>query len=279
MLKLIVNADDFGMSEVVNNKILQSFKHGILRSASLMANGNSFDHAVKIIESNPELDVGLHITLSGEKPVSKAEEIDSLVNSAGGFHSDSNKFALKYFLRKISINDVRKEIDAQFQKAFDHGIKITHIDSHQHLHLLPSIFDTVLEFANKFNVQFVRCPNEQLRLNMLSNFFSSKRLFQLTAVKMGCWIVKNRVYGCADHFFGFYHGGFLTTKNILALLQNLPLEGVCELMCHPGKETCSTKEKKTYRIVEEADTLIDDKVIKFLAYRNVEITSFRSLSY
>ena len=100
MLLLVVNADDFGLNEKVNEAILKSYTNGILRSASLMANGQSFDHAIKIIKSNPKLDIGVHLTLVEEKPVLTVDKLPSLLNENGHFHKHAINFYKKIFFRK-----------------------------------------------------------------------------------------------------------------------------------------------------------------------------------
>jgi len=101
MLKLIVNADDFGLTEKVNEGILKCFSNGILRSTSLMANGQSFEHAIGIIRSNPELDIGVHLTLVEEKPVLDAAKLPSLVGEDGHFHKHAINFTKKYYWKSI----------------------------------------------------------------------------------------------------------------------------------------------------------------------------------
>ena len=112
MLKLVTNADDFGLSEKVNEAILKSFRYGILRSTSLMANGKSFDHAVGIIRSNPDLDIGIHLTLVEEKPILNSEQVQSLLTDKKHFNKCAIDFTKKYFSEKISLEEVRKELTA-----------------------------------------------------------------------------------------------------------------------------------------------------------------------
>lgn len=280
MLSLIVSADDFGLTEKVNEAILKSYRNGILRSVSLMANGKSFDHAVSIIKSNPELDVGIHLTLVEEKPILNVERLPSLVGETEHFHSHAFDFTKKYFSEKISLDEVRIELTAQIEKILDHGIKISHIDSHQHLHMLPKILDITIELANNYNIKFIRFPKEKFRGYMLRDLKSIDRIAQMAVINHFCSKAKEKISFKTDYFAGFYFGGKLNKQNLITLIYNLPSDGVCELMCHPGLTDDSTNYSHwKYRQVEEMLALVDTEVAEVLLKRNIEITSFKNLSY
>ena len=279
MLKLIINADDFGYSEKVNEAIFKSFRYGILRSASLMANGKSFDHAVEMIRSNHELDIGIHLTLVKEKPVLNSEKLHSLVNDSGHFPKHAIDFAKKYFSDKISLVEVRKELTAQFEKLLDCGIKISHIDSHQHLHILPKILDIIIEMANHYNIKYIRLPKEVFNFyTMLELKPSILRLIQMATLNHFCSKAENKISFRAEFFTGFYFGGRLSKQNLITLINNLPLNGTCELMCHPGLEEFSDNFSSQYRKIEEAETLMDQEIERLIKFKNIEIASFRNLN-
>jgi len=278
MLKIIINADDFGLNEKVNEGILRSFRNGILRSASLMANGNSFEQAVGIINSNPNLDIGVHLTLVEEKPILDIDKIPTLVNKNGNSRTNAIEFARKYFSEKISLEEIKKEFTAQIEKILDHGIKISHIDSHQHLHMLPKILDITIELANQYNIKFVRFPKEKFSSYMFRNFKSIYRIVQMVAINHFCNRAVEKITTKTDYFTGFYFGGKLSKKNLLTLINYLPSEGMCELMCHPGLNPNSNiYDQSQYRQVDETLTLIDKDVAEVIKQKDIEITSFRNL--
>lgn len=278
MLSLIVNADDFGLIEKVNEAILKSYRDGILRSASLMANGKSFDHAVKIIKSNPELDIGVHLTLIEEKPIINADKLPSLLDENGNFHKHAIDFVKKYFSNKISLEEVRNELTAQFEKILDHGVKISHIDSHQHLHILPKILDITIELANHYDIRFIRFPKEKFSSYMFRDLKSINRIAQMVALNHFCSKAKEKISCKTDYFTGFYFGGKLNKQNLIALIYDLGFDGVCELMCHPGCTDDPTNySHRKYRQAEEILALVDREVAELLIKRNIEITSFKNL--
>lgn len=279
MLTLIINGDDFGINEKVNEGILKSYRDGILRSTSLMANGKSFDNAVKIIKSNPELDVGVHLTLVEEKPILDTSKLPSLLDENGYFLKRTIDFSKKYFSEKISVDEVRMEFAAQIEKILDYEIKISHIDSHRHLYILPKILDITIELAYKYNIKFIRFPEEIFSAYMFIDIKSIYRLAQMTVLNYFCSKVKEKIPLKTDYFTGFYFGGKLSKQNLLTLINNLPSDGICELMCHPGLfDELTHHSYLNYRRVEEMYALVDGEVLESLMKKNIKITSFKNLA-
>jgi chitin disaccharide deacetylase len=278
MLSLIVNGDDFGISENVNDLILKSFQNGILRSVSMMANGKSFDDAVKIKKSNPELDVGVHLTLVKEKPILDSHRLATLLNNEGYFFKDAIEFSKKYYAEKISLDEVKSELTAQIEKIFDHRIKISHLDSHQHLHILPKILDITLELARHYKIKFVRFPKEKFSSYMFHDFRSHYRIAQMSVHNYFCSKVKKIIPFSTDYFAGYYFGGKLNKTNLLTLINHLPPNGTCELMCHPGLVNHSTIHPNlNYQQFEEMSALVDSEVKDLLNKKKIEIASFKAL--
>src|SRR4051794_14595620 len=145
MLKLIVNADDLGLCEAVNEGIVQAHQNGIVTSASIMANGSAFDHAIRLCKLVPSLDLGVHLTLVEEEPLRQASTIPSLIDGGGRIHPDATIFAKKYVSGAIRLSEVWSELDAQIQKVVSRGVSVSHLDSHQHVHALPQILRIVRE--------------------------------------------------------------------------------------------------------------------------------------
>ena len=152
MLKLIVNADDLGLCESVNEGIVQAHQSGIVTSASIMANGRAFDHAIRLCQLVPSLDLGIHLTLVEEKPLREASTIPSLVGAGGKLHPHATTFMKKYVSGAIRVREVWSELEAQIQKVVSRGISVSHLDSHQHLHALPHIRRVSIELAKKYNI-------------------------------------------------------------------------------------------------------------------------------
>ena len=167
--RLIVHADDFGLSEAVNRAVIAAHENGIVTAASLMAGGDAFEHAVALAKDHPTLDVGVHLTLTEQHPTAPAADVPSLVGPDGKFAPHAFQFAKRYLRGDIALTHVRAELDAQIRRVVDHGLVPSHLDGHQHVHVLPGIARIVAELAGAYGIRAVRCPAERLRGYMLKD--------------------------------------------------------------------------------------------------------------
>ena len=159
--KFILNADDFGMNSAFNTAVLEGYKKCILKSTSLVANGDAFDEAIeKIIPQCPDLGVGVHLNIiEGKALVSEQRE---LTDANGNFNNSYGNLILKAynFNNKSFIEQLEKEFCAQIDKIQNAGVKITHIDSHVHTHAIPPIFELVCKLAQKYEIPQIRTQHE-----------------------------------------------------------------------------------------------------------------------
>ena len=155
---IVVNADDLGLHEAVNEGIIRAHQEGIVTSASLIACGGAFEDAVRRCESCPELDLGVHLTLVEEHPLAPIEKIPSLVDQDGFMPRSYMIFARSWLTNKIREREIRFELEAQMARVLDSGIRPTHLDSHQHVHCLPGVWKLTLDIARKYGVPFIRVP-------------------------------------------------------------------------------------------------------------------------
>lgn len=155
---LLINADDLGASRSVNQSIARACREGILRSASLMAGGAAFEEAAAMAKELP-LSAGIHITLCDGRPVLKPSEIPGLVDKQGFFEQDPARAGINYWLRRKRLSgQLEAEIEAQFRKLEDAGLKPLHADSHHHLHVHPVIFRILCRVAARHGVKWIRIP-------------------------------------------------------------------------------------------------------------------------
>jgi chitin disaccharide deacetylase len=276
--RLIVHGDDFGLSEGVNEGIVQSHLDGVLTSASLIASGAAFEHAIRLLRDTPTLDIGVHLTLVGEKPVSSAVVVPSLIGSNGHFHRHAGAFMKRYLIGAISLQEVRRELSAQIAKVVACGVKVTHLDSHQHLHMVPGIRRVVGELAREQSIPSVRYPREAPRLYMLQHQRRIIRLSQLLVLNTFCAFAPASDAKRPDHFFGFYYGGALDKGNLLKILKALPSSGTCELMCHPGLNDPESRYAEWgYRWEDERDALTDKAIKDYIARKGIQLISYADL--
>jgi hopanoid biosynthesis associated protein HpnK len=225
--RLIVTADDVGLHPGMTGGAIEAHHHGIVTACSVVANGAAFDDAVVRLKECPSLDVGVHLTLVEERPLEPPRAIPSLVDGEGRFFRNFKVFALRYSTGRIRIADVEHELAAQIERALDSGLPITHLNGHQHLHVLPSIFDCVLRLAQLYKVPFVRIPSDRggrarrAAIAVLNQVASSAR----HAAREAGVFTSDRTIGIAE-------AGHFDAALLESLLRHA--EGVTELVCHPG---------------------------------------------
>jgi len=161
---LIVNADDLGWTNGVNRGIVESFHHGIVTSTSLLANGAAFADGVQAAGSAPGLGVGVHLNLSDGPPVAEPETVTSLLNDKAEFAGGPERLLLRRARRRLLLDEVVREWDAQIQKVRDAGIEPTHLDGHKHVHMLPGLFEIALRLAKRHGIGAIRVSLEASNL-------------------------------------------------------------------------------------------------------------------
>jgi len=143
MKRLIVNADDFALTESVNRGIIAAHRDGILTSASLLANGTAFEQAIASSQHVPQLSVGVHLNISEGTPVTPAAHISTIVDGRGEFYLKPFHLWVRILKRQINLDHIYTECRAQICKVFEAGIGPTHLDGHLHIHILPQLSQVI----------------------------------------------------------------------------------------------------------------------------------------
>ncbi|HEX5049506.1 MAG TPA: ChbG/HpnK family deacetylase [Gammaproteobacteria bacterium] len=275
-VRLIVHADDFGISESVNQGIVDAHRRGIVTSTSVMANGAAFEHAVALAKECPTLDVGVHLTLTEERPVGGAAA--GLVDANGRFTPHALQFAARYAAGRIPLRAVRAELDAQIRRVLASGLPVSHLDGHQHVHVLPGIAGVVAELARAHGIRTVRYPAERVRGYMLRNLAGARRLAEQIALGVFCALSPLRELRRIDEFVGFYFGGRLDEANLATVLEGLPPGRTAELMCHPGDDDPRGRYGHwRYSWAAERDALSSPRIRDLVLARGVQLISYRDL--
>ena len=161
MLKKIFNADDFGISEGVNQAIVTAHTKGALNSTSLMVTMARTEEAVKLSKQMPNLSIGLHANLTNEQAVLPHKDIPLLIDENGRFKNGFVALALLSVLHPKELKrQAKAEIKAQIDKAVGLGVSLSHLDSHRHIHMIPSIFKACLELKAQYAIPRLRFINE-----------------------------------------------------------------------------------------------------------------------
>lgn len=239
-VRLIINADDFGLTTGVNRAIAELHRAGVLTSATLMATGSAFDDAVSIAHANPTLGVGCHIVLTDGIPVSHPNSIPTLLGADGKTFRPSLVDFLQALLRgAIQEDDIAREATAQIQKLQRAGIDVTHLDTHKHTHLFPAVTRPLLHLAQRCSIGAIRNPFEQEWSLALGHGNPLRRLQVKLLSRLKTQFDRQPAFRNADVFttdgtIGVSATGNLDASTLRQILQALPSDGTFELCCHPG---------------------------------------------
>lgn len=267
----MVNADDFGLAEHINNGIIECSRNGIVTSTSIMANGEAFEHAVYLSMSNPTLAVGIHLVLVEEKPIFASEEISSLLSADGKFHKNYRKFVLQFLSGRIDRREIENEFRAQIEKVLQAGIQVTHIDSHQHLHIFPPILEIVLRLAKEYDIKWIRNAKDSAMPTSLGQFGLS------VLAKTGKRKILRNQMNTSDYFWGAGFSGRLTEQIMLIILSKLP-NGISEIMCHPGESNNTPGYNHwQYNWQQEEDALMSRSVKQRVEKQGITLLSYADL--
>lgn len=286
MRRLIVNADDFGLTPGVNRAIAEAHRDGVVTSSTLMATGAAFSDAVSVARSLPRLGVGCHVMLVDGQPALSTETIPDLADKAvpGQFHTTLGSFARRAAMGKISPEQIEAEAAAQIRKLQTAGIVVSHLDTHKHTHILPQVLKPLLRAARACGVRAVRNPFEPLHVSLLAGFPKLWRQFgKLSLVRglVGGFRAEVRRNGLAtcEGSIGIITTGFLDPAQLRRMIDSLP-EGTWELVCHPGYNDSALDQVKT-RLRQsrpaELRILTSDETRQLLAKNGIELVSYHDL--
>jgi len=279
MSRLIIHADDFGLTEEINAGILQAHLEGNLTSTSIMATGAAFEEAIEICKTVPTLDTGIHLTLVEELSVLSRSTIKSLVNKEGRFHANAGQFIRRYYCGRLSLKEIQYELEAQIQKVLNTGVTISHFDSHQHLHMLPRILNITIKLAKKYHIAAIRFPCESFSFSMFRELSLLPRTLQMLVLNGFCYLGRNMDILRTDCFFGFRSGGNMNKHNLLRIIDKLSQNETAELMCHPGKGNAGASYSQwRYHWQDELNALLDADITTLLKQKDISLISYRELA-
>ena len=281
---LIVNGDDFGLSDQVNTGILHAHRQGILTNTSLMVTAPAWEEAVELARSTPSLGVGLHVTLVQGRAVLSKQHLRTITDSEGNFAHDPTRAGFQYYFSRRAREEVRVECRAQLERFLETGLLLSHIDGHLNIHMHPVVMDALLALAQEYSIppamrltredlttSLALDPRHALRKRWESVVFTS--LARTTEKKL-----HNALILHPDHLFGLHQSGAVDESYLLGLLPRLQA-GVTELYCHPAGLPCPEVERwtPTYRRDVELAALTSPTVRAAAAEENIRFVSYRDL--
>lgn len=256
--RLIVNADDFGLSPGVNRGIVRAACAGVVTNTSIMANAPAFEEAVELARATPGLGVGVHLNLTAFAPLTGAAAA-SLVDEEGRF-LPHRSFIMRMLGRGGGANkeQLQAELRVQVTRCVEAGLRLTHFDSHQHIHIFPSVFQCMLDLALEFKVPCIRVTQEKMPegLEALGKEGWKRRVFGWNAARYRSRL-RQQGLKQPDKFWGLDSRiGRAPLDAFTDIVQGLD-EGDHELMCHPGEvdEDLCAADSYTDRRARELEAL------------------------
>jgi chitin disaccharide deacetylase len=238
---LIVNADDLGIHPRIDAGIFEAFERGILTSATLLVT-TPFAAAAAEEARRRDLPLGLHFSLTLGKAMAPAAEVPDLVDRAGNLHLSATRLLLLGSgegKNRDLYRQIEREIAAQFAAACDLGIALTHVDSHQHVHMNPRIFGLLEAAAERHGLRALRLCRESFYLFELATGLPAN-LRRLNPAKLALARVVQRPIRprlqTSDRFFGLMYSGEVTKSAFAQLVTCVARSGgICEIGLHPGR--------------------------------------------
>ena len=226
-MRIVLHADDFGASADTVRATIECFEQGALTSASVMPAMPATAEAVEFARAHPGLDIGVHLTFVGEgdeRPLSPPDEIAGLVDESGRFLA-TRAIRLRALARRLPVDQIAREMTAQISAVRDQGVEISHVDSHRHVHKLPSFREALVRVLPAFGIERVRA---------VQGVYLRKPRKSPTYWLGGRWQkALARTFTTTDHMYMPTSAGDVAWEQPLAEIAR-GLDGTLEVGVHPG---------------------------------------------
>lgn len=268
MKYLIITADDLGLTKSINEGIAVSYRDGIVTAISVIPTGEALEDAVQVIKDLKLEEIGAHLSLTETRPLLKSSK----------FYQGRNKFFLDLFFGRIDLGGVYEELKAQIELLKKIGVRITHINSHEHLHMMPHILNILIRLAKEYDIPAIRYPRgdrpakrfavTEIYKSFILSYFSKKIETNM----------KNSGLLYTDYFLGLLDAGRLNENTIIEMLNNLK-DGVTELVAHPGFLGPEVLEHYSWHKGSERElfALTDNRVKNAVNSKGIKLIKYREL--
>jgi hopanoid biosynthesis associated protein HpnK len=286
--RLIINADDLGLTAGVNAAIERCHREGVVTSSTLMANSAAFDGAISMAQRSAGLGIGCHVVLVDGQPVSAASEVPTLVQPNGKFRTSFVAMARAARSGKLDAAEIKAEVAAQITRIRKAGLAPSHVDTHKHIHMFAAVLRPLLEAAHDCGVRAVRNPFPPARPLAYAHLMRRPRLWtRYTEVKMLARLgagfhqeVARTGMITTDGTFGVVSTGALDLTLFKAIIGSIP-EGTWEFVCHAGYNDAdlgqvSTRLRSSRE--QELEVLTSPAARREIEQRGIELISFRELA-
>lgn len=241
--RLIVNADDFGLTDGINRAVRDLHQWGALTSTTLMAAAPRLHEAVEISQQQKLLRVGCHIVLVDGTPVANSTAIPTLLDASRQrgdeprFRATLGEFVRDLYLGRIDSVHIEQEAIAQILRLQQAGVNVTHVDTHKHTHMFPRVLKGVMRAAQACNIRTIRNPFEpawSVAATPAAGHVRAWQVHLLRTLRHSFWkLIRQREFATTEGCVGVSATGTLNEITLRAMLERLP-EGTFELVCHPA---------------------------------------------
>jgi predicted glycoside hydrolase/deacetylase ChbG (UPF0249 family) len=272
--RLVVTADDVGLHPDMTAGAMRAHDQGIVTAVSMCAPGRDLENAAREVLARPELDAGIHLVLVGERPSSPPDRVASLVGRDGKLLPGFRAFGWRYLRGAIDPDEVELELRAQIETVLGHGVRPLHLNSHQHLHVLPRIFAIAARLAVEYGIPWIRLPLDPHLPALAPRGMELRTLGALSRRARRRVVAPLRAL---EESAGLFDAGHLTAERLLAIIARA--EDSTELVCHPGLDgsALAAAYDWNYRWGEETAALCDRRLPGALATAGVSLAGFRDL--
>lgn len=229
---VIVNADDFGYYDCVSRGILSAANLGAVTATGIFANSPFLASHLRWLEQCDSLDTGVHLNLTDRSPLTPA--MRARLRRWNGHFPGKFITASLILTGRLPIDEVTQELRAQIERCLESGVKISFLNSHEHIHMLPPVFRITQDLATEYSIHHVRyaIPDEM-------SSFAPRALIRDLALNMLGKKNSKSLTAPVLPILGMAASGKLNLEYLRRVMRGLS-PGVYELMCHPGN--CGSKD-------------------------------------
>lgn len=265
MKNLIVTADDLGLTQSINEGIAKACSEGVVTAASVIAAGNAFSDAVRVIKGLPFKGIGAHLALTEIKPLL----------STSRFIRDHNSLFFNILFGKINKESIYAELKAQLELIKANGLTITHINSHEHIHMIPSVLEIFIRLAKEYSIPIIRFP----RGDRPPRALSMKENYKSFILEYFAGMMKKKLedseLAYTDYFMGLLDAGRLDIEKIKTMLGSVK-EGVTEIVTHPDFLSPEVLDHYSWHRGGEMElfALTDNRIKNAIKNNGIKLISF-----
>ncbi len=274
-----MNADDFGLTAGVNRAIAELHGQHVLTSTSLMARASATAQAVEIARAAPTLGIGCHLVLADGAPALPPHQIPTLISRNTSQLSPSLVgFLTRLFTGRIQADEIEAEAAAQIASLQNQGVRLTHIDTHKHLHMFPAVLRPVLRAARAAGIRSIRNPFEPAWAIRAFAGASWARIAEVTVLRklepVCRRIIAEEGFATTDGTIAVVGTGILNAATLRLLLERMPT-GTWELVTHPGYNDADLAKVRT-RLRASRD-IEREALLQIKQFPGVELINFSDL--